>query len=100
MNEISKSFANGEWPKTFDAVKGAFSVPQELKDVGQAFVDLQQARHDADYNLAKKFTRSETLSFLSQCRIAFNAWDTVRKDDLARIYLGCFLVGPEWSRRR
>ncbi len=100
MNEISKSFANGEWPKAFDPVKGAFPVPQELKSVSQAFVDLQQARHDADYNLGKKFTRSEALGFVEQSRKAFEDWDKVRKDDLARIYLACFLLWEQWNKRR
>jgi len=100
MNEISKAFASGEWPKAFDPVKPIFSVSQELKAVAQAFVDLQQARHDADYNLAKKFTRSETLTRLDQSGKAFEAWDEVRKDDLARIYLACFLLWAQWNKRR
>ena len=100
MNEVSKSFAKDDWPKAFDSVKGVFAIPPELQNVAQAFVVLQQARHDADYNLAKKFTRSDAASFVEQAKNAFEAWNTVRRHDLAKIYLACFLIWDKWNKTR
>jgi len=100
LNVISTEFANGNWPKTFDPVKGVFPIPQQLKDVAQAFVDLQQARHDADYDLTKSFTRSDALAFVEQAEQAFQDWEAVRKDDLARIYLASFLLWKDWNKTR
>ena len=103
MNEISKSFASGELPKVLDPVKGMFPIAHPLRDVAQAFVDLQQARHDADYNLAERFTLSETVSFVDQARKAIESWETLRKDDLAAstfLLLGCFLTSKNWSKSR
>jgi len=100
MNDVSKSFAKGEWPKAFDPVKGVFSIPQELKDVAQAFVDLQEARHNADYDLAAHFTRGDTLVLVGRAAQAFRDWETIREDDLARFYLGCFLLWKQWDRTR
>lgn len=100
MNEASKSFAKGDWPKAFDPVKGAFAIPQALKDVAQAFVDLQEARHNADYDLATRFTRREALDLVERAAQAFRDWNAVREDDLARIYLGCFLLWKQWDKTR
>ncbi len=61
MNKVSKSFAKGNLPKKFDPIKAATVVPSDLKDVAQAFVDLQQARHEADYNLGKSFVGARQL---------------------------------------
>lgn len=50
-------------------------------------VDLQQARHDADYDLATPITRREALDFANQAREAFDAWERVRRDPQADLYL-------------
>jgi uncharacterized protein (UPF0332 family) len=100
MNAVSKEFANGSWPKAFNPVKGKFPIPQELKDVAQAFVDLQQARQNADYDLTKRFSRDDALDLVEQAEQAFRDWALVRQTDLARIYLGCFLLWDEWDKVR
>jgi hypothetical protein len=100
MNDVSKSFAKGQWPNTFNPVKGVFSIPQELKDVAQAFVDLQEARHNADYDLAARFTRRDALVLGGRAAKAFRDWKAIREDDLARIYLGCFLLWNRWDKSR
>jgi hypothetical protein len=100
MNDISKAFGRGDLPKAFDSIKGSFPIPQELKDVANAFVNLQQARHDADYDLSAGFRRSEALAFVAAAERAFEAWATIRKNDLARLYLGCFLLWKQWDKTR
>lgn len=100
INTISKSFAKGEWPKAFDSVKGTFPLPQELKDVARAFVDLQQARHNADYDLTKTFTRNDTAAIVGVAKKAFDDWTKVKNNDLARIYLASFLLWEKWSKTR
>ena len=100
MNEVSKLFANGKLPKAFGSVASRFPVKSELKQVAQAFVDLQQARHDADYDLAKNFRRGETLAFVERVRQEFRDWDAVRKERVASIYLACLLIGKDLDRGR
>jgi len=63
-------------------------------------VDLQQARQDADYNLAKSFTKSKAIALVQQADAAFQDWRTIRKHDFARIYLGSFLLWERWSKPR
>jgi len=100
MSRISKAFVKSEWPKVFDPVKAAMPIPQAIRDVAAAFVDLQDARHDADYNLAKVFTRGEALAHIERAKQAFDDWETVRTLDLARVYLGCFLLWEQWNKNR
>lgn len=100
LNDVSKSVALGKLPKVFDGVIGPSQFPPALRSVARTFVDLQQARHDADYDLTKKFTRSDALTLVRQAEQAFKDWQAIRKDDLARIYLGCFLLWKQWDKSR
>jgi hypothetical protein len=100
MSRVSTSFAAGEWPRTFNPVKATMPMPQPIRNVASAFVDLQDARHDADYNLAKVFARREALAHIARAKQAFADWEAVRGEDLARIYLGCFLLWDKWDKTR
>lgn len=62
-------------------------VPLDLKDVAQAFVELQEARHQADYDLGKSFTRREVADLLDRCTDAFAAWARCRKTPAAEAFL-------------
>ena len=53
-------------------------VQQPLVIVANAFIELQEARHDADYNRALRFTRQETLDLVDQADQAFRDWSLVR----------------------
>ena len=53
-------------------------VQQQLMDVASSFVQLQEARHDADYNRALRFTRREVLDLADMTEQAFKDWSQVR----------------------
>jgi len=67
------------------------------KIVANAFVRLQQARHEADYDVARKFSRREALAYIQTARRAFEAWERVRRMDDARLYLACFNLWKRWD---
>jgi uncharacterized protein (UPF0332 family) len=98
MNKASKSFAGGNLPQKFGAVTGGAAVPVRLRAVSKAFVDLQQARHEADYNLARSFTRSEATDLVNQVSQAFQDWQAIRSDVYARRYLVCLLLWDKWDK--
>jgi hypothetical protein len=106
MAKISRFFANGDLPKKLGPLKGVFSNPDpnskpaRLKSVAGAFVELQEARHAADYDLTKRYDRQEAERLVDLAELAFSNWNQVRKDDLARIYLACFLVFDDWNKER
>jgi uncharacterized protein (UPF0332 family) len=95
MNKAPKSFAGGTLPNKFGPVTGGAPIPNALIDVARAFVDLQQARHEADYNLAKSFAKNEAKALIDQVAQAFHDWQAVRGSDHAQLYLACLLL---WER--
>ncbi len=61
------------------------------------FVTLQQARHEADYDLSRTYRKQEVLDFVKSARQAFEAWERVRKTDDARVYMACFHLLERWD---
>jgi hypothetical protein len=97
MKKASSMIANDKLPKGVQPPGGGYTSPADLKIVANAFVTLQQARHEADYDLARTFRRQETLAFIQTAHFAFAVWEKVKKDDYARLYLGCFLLWKRWD---
>lgn len=91
MLKVSNLFAKGELPRKLHPLKSTFSDPKrkpiidKLKSIAGTFVDLQQARHEADYNLRKSLTRSEAGALVELAEKAFSDWNGIRNDDLAQI---------------
>lgn len=87
MKVLAKRFASGNCPpKLSPALKGQ-PIPTELKEVAQTFVDLQQARHEADYDTARRFTRAEAVDLVDQCDQAFSNWQAVRGTTSAEVFM-------------
>ena len=58
-----------------------------LSTVAQAFVDLQQARHKADYDIGEPFQPLDAAVGVAQARLAFVTWAEVRDKPIAPRYL-------------
>jgi hypothetical protein len=97
MKKASSMIANDRLPRALQSAAGGYSTPPDLKVVTNAFVSLQQARHEADYDLSRTFRRQETLKYVQTAIQAFDAWERVRKTDDARIYLACFHLWKRWD---
>ena len=67
-------------------------LPTKLIKVAEAFVDLQQARHDADYNMEQRFSRQDVLDLISQADQAVADWRDVRNTLPADTFLVGLLV--------
>lgn len=57
---------------------------QSLKTVAQAFVQLQDKRHIADYHNGIRWTPVESLREVATARKAFQIWASIRNQDLAQ----------------
>ena len=77
-------------------------IPVELRSVAGAFVELQSARRDADYNLLKTYARQQVSSWVEQVRTAFEDWRTVsnRTGDKAAVelFLTAMLLWDRWGK--
>ena len=72
------------------------AVFAKLKVVAENFVDLQQARHDADYDNSRVWSRTQAYEEILKAEVAIAAWATIREDEMAQHYLYDLLD----SRRR
>jgi len=92
MREAAHGFArNRISPKVGPALAGAALQPQ-LVSVAAAFVDLQQARHEADYDTARRFTRRKCLDLVAQAEQAFADWNAIGSSLQADVFLVALLA--------
>jgi hypothetical protein len=92
---VGRAFNHGEMKKTSEGFAGGrpspalgpVVIPQELVNVAQAFVDLQEERHRADYDLNHRFTKTSTQVRLQQAEAAFVDWESVSDQDSAVLFL-------------
>lgn len=60
--------------------------------MAETFCALQEARHDADYNLARRFSRETVVDVVEGTKEAFESWRLIRRSEVARIYLTGLLI--------
>ena len=59
----------------------------DLTKVAQSFIILQQARHDADYNLEKPLDPADAEAQVNLANSAFVSWEMTRNSEFAKEYL-------------
>ncbi len=92
MKKTAVAFAgNSKLPKLASELDRQ-SVGQPLIDVAAAFVQLQEARHNADYNRVLRFTRREALDLADLTDQAFRDWRQARGSRSADAFLTSLLV--------
>jgi hypothetical protein len=85
--EILKPNA-GKLDKSF----GRQLVPAELEYVATAFVELQGARHEADYDTSRLITRGEAVELIEIAEQASVKWNAVRKSVPGDVFLAALLA--------
>ena len=96
MKQASRAFANPQ--AQLAALTGGIAIPAAVQDVAAALVQLQEARHEADYNVERSFTRLESTNLVARAAQAFVAWRAVRNDPVAKLYLASLLLWKKWNR--
>jgi len=91
MKEACREIGKPNAGKLAKGMDGA-AVPRTLASVATAFIDLQQARHEADYDLSRTFTRGEVRTLIAQVEQAFIDWQTVSKTIPADVFLAALLA--------
>jgi hypothetical protein len=59
----------------------------ELTNVAQSFIILQQARHDADYNLERPLDPADAMAQVDRANSAFFSWEFTCDSEWAKEYL-------------
>ena len=68
------------------------AVVAGLRFVAQAFSQLQEDRHFADYNLTKDLDLVEALTQVKSAEKILHIWPTIRGEEIAQAYLVSLLV--------
>ena len=89
MNKVAQMFAKDDVNRKLSPGLEGSPLQPKLINVAEAFVDLQQARHDADYNMAQQFSRQDVLDLIDQADQAVADWRDVRNT----LPADTFLVG-------
>lgn len=101
MKWVSKRIADEDrWPVSVRPKTPSRATDPDLKAIAKAFVELQEGRHTADYDLTEDFKRSKALELVDLARKAFETWERIKNTDDARLYLACFLLYKQWDKER
>ena len=92
MKAVSKDFGAGRTGRLGATALAGTGISPELRQVAAAFVDLQEARHEADYDHLRTYTRKETADLVQQAEQAFRNWTAVRGSRAADTYLVALLA--------
>jgi hypothetical protein len=86
---------NAFWPRLNVA------VCTDIRTVAENFVDLQDQRHDADYNLSRAFKRHDANRALDQAQGAIDAWRRIKQQEpeIARLFALSLMLWPGLSGR-
>ena len=92
MKRVAQQFSDsGVSPKLGPGMNGQ-AVQSELAGVAATFVDLQPARHEADYDTTLRFTRRDAIDLVDRAEQAFRDWNTVRRSVQADVFLAGLLA--------
>ncbi len=98
MSEAAKQFAGN--PASNPAYGYLITVPIDprLTSVADSFVELQEQRHKADYDVTDRFDRARAQNAVARARSLIADWNAVRNSDNARVFLSALLFGNTWKR--
>lgn len=101
MKSVCSQYAKAAMPgAVHHQIAPLLSMPiaADLRNVAETFVQLQEVRHLADYDLSCKFSRVDVLAYINTVTIAFSDWTTAKRTANAKVFLIDLLLRKSWSR--
>jgi hypothetical protein len=100
MKEACKSFGGGTLSKgVAKGLPAGFAIPQEIRQMAATFVDLQDSRHLADYDLTERFKRSDVLTLIAEVRKQSDNFSNLAASNEKRFFLACLWAWKELANR-
>jgi hypothetical protein len=99
--EANVAAAHGKSPSGIPSatrVLLVFPLEPALVNVLEAFVDLQEARYQADYDLTKPWNRLGAATHVATARAAFASWQTIRHNPNTTVLMAAILLQNQWGR--
>jgi uncharacterized protein (UPF0332 family) len=73
-------------------------LEQQLTEIAATFVELQEARHRAEYDLTQTFDRIQVVGYIDQTRVAIAKWKTIKNNPNANVFLSVLLIHNRWNK--
>jgi hypothetical protein len=103
MKQAAKGIASGNPAEIWQPLLSPLS--QQLRDVAEAFLKLQAARSQADYDFGHPLRHADVMDLVERADAAARAWRSIRKSPgsksyslEARVFLIALLVHKQVSR--
>jgi hypothetical protein len=72
----------------------------DLQNVARSFIRLQEARHNADYDLSYTFSSAEARQLILLAVGAMDSWDRIATSAEANIFILSLLMWKNWEKER
>jgi hypothetical protein len=99
MKRVCGMFSVPTPHKTIAPILGA-PVSLELQIVAQSFIQLQEARHSADYDMSSTWTRLTAQQFLLTAKDAVRIWSNIRRTHEANVFTLALFSAKLFDRER
>jgi len=104
MKEACTSFAGGTLKASITRKlpcnsSGIYSIPVEISDLAGTFVELQEKRHMADYDLSERFQKAEVLTLIDQAELHVEKFRQLAVSDTRKFFLACLWAYKELKNR-
>jgi hypothetical protein len=100
MKDACKAFGGGTLKKgVAKGLPAGFTVPTEIRGLADTFVDLQDNRHLADYDLTERFKRSDVLVLIKVVRKQIENFTNLAPSNEKRFFLACLWAWKELANR-
>jgi len=100
---LARMFDHGLMKKVSKRVSDAGKMPYagenpvivgKLRSFAELFVQLQEQRHEADYNIKDTWTLTQSLKETLAANRAFVTWQEIRTEKISQDYLVSLLIRP------
>jgi hypothetical protein len=100
MKEACKSFGGGTLKRgVAKGLPAGMAIPREIRQLAETFVDLQEKRHLADYDLTERFKRSEVLALITEVGKRIANFRNLASSNEKRFFLACLWAWKELANR-
>ena len=100
MKEACKSFGGGTLKKgVAKGLPASFKIADEIQDLAATFVDLQDKRHLADYDLTERFKRSDVLTLVTGVKKDIEEFQSLAATDEKKFFLACLWAWKDLANR-
>lgn len=90
IKDACRSFAGGTLKASVSkGLPPSFAIPQPIRDVATTFCELQDKRHEADYDMTERFQRSDVLGLVDQAERAIDRFRQLPNSNERKFFLAC-----------